>query len=179
MDIKQLVKVTAKGWSLSILSHLHAGITARQAPLLAACGASRTAFAQSLNHLLDIGLLDRNPGHGHPLRPEYRLTATGATAAALAHRIMQTTPQTPTLLRRHWTVPVLAALHTPRRFNEIKRVLPAITDRALSQSLKSMEQSNWVQRKIVDSARPPSSLYSAINTGNRISQVLSTQLSPL
>ena len=69
MDMEFLVKLTARAWSLSILARLDAGVPGRQAPLLAATGAGRTAFAQSLAHLHALGLLERNPGHGHlPLK---------------------------------------------------------------------------------------------------------------
>lgn len=35
-----------------------------------------------MDHLIKIGLLERNPGYGHPLRPEFRLTQLGIEAAA-------------------------------------------------------------------------------------------------
>lgn len=86
MDIKFLVNVTSRAWALPILAGLHDGVPGRQAPLLTATGASRTAFAQSMDHLIGIGLLERNPGHGHPLRPEFRLTKQGAGVAELASK---------------------------------------------------------------------------------------------
>ena len=139
MDIKTFVNITSRAWSLSILSSLHAGIAGRQASLLTATGASRTAFAQSMDHLIGLGLLERNPGHGHPLRPEFRLTPEGKKAAAMANRILSVSGEDNLdLLRRSWTLPVLTSLHSPRRFNDIKRGLVTVTDRALSQSLKSM-----------------------------------------
>jgi len=153
MDISAFVNMTSRAWTIPILAHLHAGVAGRQAPLLAATGASRTAFAQSMDHLIEIGLLERNPGHGHPLRPEFRLTALGITA-----------------------VPVLTALHTPRRFNDIKRDLPSITDRALSQSLKTMEVKSWVSRHVDETSRPPKPVYAAVNTGGLISQATAAEV---
>ena len=97
MDIKLLVKLTSKAWSLKILALLHTGIPGRQAPLMAATRASRSSFAASLEHLVHLGLLERNPGHGHPLRPEFRLTPLGVTVAAMAHRILDATPDETTL----------------------------------------------------------------------------------
>ena len=177
MDIKLFVNITSRAWALPILSNLHDGIAGRQAPLLAATGASRTAFAQSMEHLIKIGLLERNPGYGHPLRPEFRLTPAGIGAAALASKIQHVaTTQDQDLLRRSWTLPVLTTLNTTNHFNDIKRSLPAITDRALSQSLKTMEVRHWVHRSIDNTARPPRSVYSAVNKGEMISRVTMSEI---
>lgn len=177
MDINLFVNITSRAWAVPILSNLHAGIAGRQAPLLAATGASRTAFSQSMDHLIEIGLLERNPGYGHPLRPEFRLTQMGVHAAAIAYKIQNVSAaEDQALLRKSWTLPVLTSLHKPRHFNDIKRNLHTITDRALSQSLKSMEQRNWVSRRVDDAARPPRSLYSAVNTGGMISQITAPEI---
>ena len=177
MDIKLLVNITSRAWALPILSSLHSGIAGRQAPLLAATGASRTAFSQSMDHLIELGLMERNPGYGHPLRPEFRLTPLGKVAAAIAHRIDDVSAEDDwTLLRRSWTLPVLTSIHTPSHFGDIKRKLPTITDRALSQSLKSMEARDWVCRSVDGAARPPRSIYSAVNTGGLISQATAPEV---
>jgi DNA-binding HxlR family transcriptional regulator len=170
MDIDRLVKLTSRAWSLSILARLDAGTPGRQAALLAATGAGRTAFAQSLAHLIALGLIERNPGHGHPLRPEFRLTAEGLLAAAMASRIEQQTsaPDAQTLLRRSWTLPVLSATRRPRHFSEIKTTLSAITDRALSLTLSQLQTRLWVERRIDPSGRPPRPLYQAANAGAEI-----------
>lgn len=171
------VNTTSRAWAIPILSNLHAGVAGRQAPLLAATGASRTAFAQSMEHLISLGLLERNPGYGHPLRPEFRLTKLGISAAAIAHNIQSiTADEDQDLLRRSWTLPVLTTIHRPSHFNDIKRNLPTITDRALSQSLKTLEVRNWVQRNVDEAARPPRSIYSAVNTGGLISSVAATEI---
>ena len=173
MDIALFVNITSRAWSLPILSSLHKGVAGRQATLLTATGASRTAFVQSLDHLIGMGLLERNPGYGHPLRPEFRLTQLGISAAAIANKIENvSSDEDQDLLRRSWTLPVLTLLHRPSHFNEIKRGLQTITDRALSQSLKSMEGRNWVCRCVDESIRPPRSLYSAVNTGSAISKTI-------
>jgi DNA-binding HxlR family transcriptional regulator len=177
MDIALFVNITSRAWALPILSNLHEGVAGRQAPLLAATGASRTAFTQSLDHLIAIGLLERNPGHGHPLRPEFRLTPRGKTAAAIANKVQKVSgDEDQDLLRRSWTLPVLTSLHSPSHFNEIKRNLQTITDRALSQSLKSMEVRNWVCRSVDAAARPPRSIYRAVNTGDAISRITAPEI---
>ena len=178
MYIESFVNITSRAWALPILSSLHAGVPGRQAPLMTATGASRTAFAQSMEHLIELGLVERNPGHGHPLRPEFRLTALGANPASLAAQVQRVvTVQDQDLLRKSWTLPVLSSLQSAHRFNDIKRSLQTITDRALSQSLKTLETRDWVQRRVDDTARPPRSLYSPINTGERISQIVGSHVS--
>lgn len=177
MDIEVFVNTTSRAWAVPILANLHAGIAGRQAPLLAATGASRTAFAQSMDHLILIGLLERNPGYGHPLRPEFRLTELGVSAAAIAHKIQSVTAEEDQdLLRRTWTLPVLSAIHRPSHFNDIKRNLRTITDRALSQSLKTMEDRSWVHRHVDETARPPRPVYRAVNTGGLISRVAVSEI---
>lgn len=178
MDINLFVNITSRAWTLSILAKLRAGVAGRQAPLLAATGANRSSFAQSMNYLIEMGLIQRNPGHGHPLRPEFRLTFLGVSAAEFASKLQSIVPnEDQDLMRRSWTLPVLASLRTPRRFNEIKRTLPSITDRALSQSLKTMEDRSWVSRHIDETARPPKSSYIAVNAGGAISQATVAEIS--
>jgi len=178
MYIDSFVNITSRAWSIPILSSLHVGVAGRQAALLTATGASRTAFAQSMDHLIKIGLLERNPGHGHPLRPEFRLTQLGKAAAAIADKIQGvSTEDDQPLLRKSWTLPVLTSLQTPCHFSDIKRNLHTITDRALSQSLKSMEVKDWVNRSVDETARPPRSIYRAINTGGVISKITGPEIS--
>ncbi len=174
MDINLLVKITSRAWSLCILALMHGGTPGRQAPLLAASGAGRTAFSQSLSHLVDLELLERNPGHGHPLRPEYRLTKKGAEIAEVAYRISAIVPRTAdtVLVRRMWTIPVLAVSQGPRYFSELKTSLTPITDRALSQSLRQLQTQSWVERKIDASQYPPRALYQAVNSGAEISNAI-------
>ncbi|MEM9550804.1 MAG: winged helix-turn-helix transcriptional regulator [Pseudomonadota bacterium] len=176
MDTGLLVKITSRAWSIRILALLAKGVPGRQASLLTASGASRTAFGQSLQHLITLGLLERNPGHGHPLRPEYRLTRLGTEVAATAHKITQLFPtdhEVP-LLRRAWTLPVLAVSGRPRFFADIKSDLAPITDRALSQSLKQLMAEGWVDRRINATAHPPRPLYQAANDGARIQSLIAS-----
>ncbi len=174
MDIPILVKLTSRAWSLKILALLHEGVPGRQAPLIAAAGAGRTAFAASLDHLIEMGFLERNPGHGHPLRPEFRLTAAGRAIAPLAHRIERVVqdPAGAQLLRRAWTVPLLAVAQDPVPFSAMKRALDPITDRSLSNALKSLDAQAWIARRVEAAHRPPRPLYVAANEGAEIARAL-------
>ena len=169
MNINAFVNITSKAWSIPILASLHAGVPGRQASLISRTGAGRGAFRQSLEHLIASGLIERNPGHGHPLRPEFRLTEKGIPAAQIAYEVQAISPGTDhPLLRKSWTLPVLTTLHRPRYFGEIRNELQTITDRALSQSLKALETRGWVSRNVEERARPPRSLYVAEELGLQI-----------
>lgn len=178
MDISDIVNITARAWALEILAHLHAGVSGRQAPLIAATGAGRTAFGESLAHLTALGLVERNPGHGHPLRPEFRLTDRGRQAAALADHVMQTTQDLDAgpLLRKRWSLPVLAVAHEPRRFSHVKAILGPVTDRALSQSFRQLETQGWMRRVVDPSSRPSYALYRTDGGGREISSIVCAQI---
>ena len=175
MDIFLLVNLTSRAWSLPILASLDAGVPGRQAALLHATGASRGAFAQSLTHLLDLGLLARRAGHGHPLRPEFELTPEGAALAPLARRIVEL-GQGAALLRRSWSLPILGLTAEPTYFGVLRQALAPITDRALSESLKRLEAAAWLRREVHEASRPPRPVYQATGTGAKIAGVLAPQI---
>lgn len=178
MDIALLVNLTSKAWALKILALLHSGVPGRQAPLIAASTASRSAFASSLAHLIQLGLLEKNPGHGHPLRPEFRLTQTGAVVASMANRIVESVPDEDgfAIIRRNWAVPILAVTEKPKRFSVIKSGLGTVTDRALSKSLGVLEDLDWLKREIDVSQRSPYPTYQAVNAGKAINQAIGMEI---
>ena len=150
------------------------GTPGRQASLLAATKASRTAFSASMENLVELKLVERNPGHGHPLRPEFCLTEQGKHAALIARRIIDLVPNDDefTLLRRSWTVPVLALTQEPKRFSDLRTRLTTITDRALSGTLQQLEERQWIDRHLVTTSRTPYPIYGAINRGQEITRVI-------
>ena len=178
MDVPLIVKLTSKAWSLKILALMHEGVPGRQAPLLAKTTATRSAFAASLEHLIELGVLERNPGHGHPLRPEFRLTEQGKVVAAMAHRILAAAPDEEgySVLKRSWSVPILALTQTPKRFSILRSGLGSITDRALSKSLGLLEERDWLKREIDISQRTPFPTYQAVNAGGDISAAIGLSL---
>lgn len=177
MDIDLLVKICARAWGLTVLALFAQGVPGRQAVLLAESGASRGALAQALQHLIALGLVERNPGHGHPLRPEFRLTDEGARIAPLAQKVLRVAPgPEQSVLRRQWTVPILSVTAAPRHFGEIRSDLGRVTDRALSQSLGLLEEHRWLRRDPGGQSRPPRPLYHAVNAGAEVAQALAEAL---
>jgi DNA-binding HxlR family transcriptional regulator len=174
MDIPALVNVSSRAWSFAVLAALASGTPGRQAALLNRTGAGRTALTASLRHLIDLGLVERNPGHGHPLRPEYRLTPAGAAIGATAVRIMKLAGgrADAALIRRTWTLPILAVTEKPRRFGEVRSALVEVSDRALSASLRELEERAWLHRRVAVAERPPRPTYEAVGLGAELSNAI-------
>ncbi|MEM9756286.1 MAG: winged helix-turn-helix transcriptional regulator, partial [Pseudomonadota bacterium] len=76
------------------------------------------------------------------------------------------------VLRRRWTVPILAMTRDPQRFSALRSGLAPISDRALAAALQQLEAQNWVSRTIDASRRHPYPLYTAINRGREINAAI-------
>jgi DNA-binding HxlR family transcriptional regulator len=71
-----------------------------------------------------------------------------------------------------WTFTVFLALRDrPLRFNELRRRVPGITQKALTQSLRRLERNGMVSRRIVETA-PPGVEYSVSEMGRSMSEPL-------
>ncbi len=176
MDISQIVKLCSRSWCLKALSLMAAGVPARISPVAHAAGCGRTAMTASFEHLLDLGLLQRSPGHGHPLRPEFQLSARGrATAAwALGLEAHLESEEDWQLVRRSWTLPVLSQLTAEQRFSELRRSLAPVSDRALTLALVELAEAGWVERKVDVVSAPPAVRYAAVGQARRIVAHLKT-----
>ena len=83
----------------------------------------------------------------HSLEPENDGPAF-ATAGALMRSLFS-------LLGEKWTLVVLNSLRTERRrFSELKRQIPGVSQRMLAQTLRELERAHFVDR-IVLSTTPP------------------------
>ena len=162
MNIALAVNLSSRAWCLPILTHMQDGVPGRQAQLIAACAAPRNSFGQSLSHLFEMKLLERTPGHGHPLRPEFRLTKTGGAVAAEAAQIWHVFPEEQRkLLQKTWILPLVLVAQSPVTNKALKTALAPITDRALSLALKRLETAGLMQRSIAPDARPARPVYHA------------------
>ena len=130
-------------------------------------GAGYGSVRPALDHLLARGWVCRNPGYGHPLRPEYVLTAEGARLGAACADLVAALENLDlrAVARKKWTMPVLHAIGaSPTRFAEIPRRLARLTDRALAHALRDLVAGALVVREVVDGA-PPSTCYTATGRG--------------
>jgi len=178
MDIESFVKLTGRAWAPTLLALMARGVPGRQAVLLARAGAPRSAFAGSMARLIEMRLVQRNPGHGHPLRPEYVLTDAGRVAGAAMMGALSPGLQAGTLnlMRRTWSLPVLGALRQPSHFGQIATRLSPVTDRALSQSLKALENAELVTRIVRSELRPPRAIYARSALGAEVALPLDRQI---
>src|SRR5688500_16132957 len=80
--------LTGSRWFVPLLALASREEGVRFAALVARLEISRSMLGGVLDQLLGRGWLMRNPGHGHPLRPEYVLTEAGRPVAVWCERVM-------------------------------------------------------------------------------------------
>jgi DNA-binding HxlR family transcriptional regulator len=170
-DLRRLV---AGRWLVPLLALVGAEDGARFAVMLAKLGLSRSALAASLAHLQEAGWLRRNPGHGHPLRPEYILTPAGEPVAAFCSRVMAEREKLgldPDQMPR-WSLPLISTLGRDRaRFSALRASLTPVTPRALSLTLKQMLSTELVDRALEDEF-PPIAIYGLTGRGLRLAEAM-------
>jgi DNA-binding HxlR family transcriptional regulator len=166
-----LLELVKLRWSIPILALLMEGTTgvpgvrgggAKFITLVNQSGIPPASLRRTLTALIEQGWIMRNPGHGHPLRPEYVLDRGGLALARTCQRLMQEigSQEVADAALRKWSLPIALVL-TPasRHFQEIRRVLRGITPRALAQNLKIMEAANLIDRSVA-ADYPPRPVYS-------------------
>jgi DNA-binding HxlR family transcriptional regulator len=156
-------------WAPPALAVLTERGAARFVELQRKLGVGRESLHRAVDSLLALGYARRNPGYGHPLRPEYLVTAPGRRAGTLCARVL--TAGDADVLLRKWSVPTLAQLDRPRRFSELRAALGTVTPRALALALRDLEAADLVEREVL-TTRPPSTLYRATAAGRRIAQLV-------
>src|ERR1041384_7924819 len=137
---EDLRRLTAGRWLAPLLAHLADEKGSGFSGMLKGLGLalSRSVLAASLAALQEAGWLIRNPGHGHPLRPEYVLTPAGEPVAAFCQGVMA---QREKLGLAHgqlprWSLPLIVRLDADKaRFSALRDALRPVTPRALSLTL--------------------------------------------
>jgi DNA-binding HxlR family transcriptional regulator len=75
-SVAQCLEVVGEWWSMLIVRDLFLGIT-RFEDFHQRLGISRNILNQRLEHLIEAGVVDREPYCEHPVRYDYRLTEKG------------------------------------------------------------------------------------------------------
>lgn len=165
----RVVDLAHRRWTVPLLAQLHQARVsadptgARLVGLQHRLGVGRGVLRQTLDFATAHGWVRRNPGHGHPLRPEYVLTEGGVAVGAACARLWRAAVLTDLAepVARKWTLPVLRVLGGgARRYGEIKAALAAhgVTDRALSGSLRDLTERGLLRRR-VGVGHPPVVIY--------------------
>ena len=161
MSIPDVIALFHHRWAAPVLAELRRQKGSRFAALTGHLGVGRESLRRTLDALMALGLVDRNPGYGHPLRPEYVLTPEGADVAARCARLLAAVGDKREVSLRKWSLPVLLALRTARRFSELREELPGVTPRALALALKDLQAAGLVERVVDERSYPPTVTYAA------------------
>lgn len=167
-------RLTAGRWLVPLMAHVGAQGGSRFAVMLARLGLSRSALTASLTQLQQAGWVARNPGHGHPLRPEYVLTQAGVPIAAFCQGVMAQRERlglVPGQMPR-WSLPLIARLDGERaRFSALKTALEPVTPRALSLTLKQLLSVDLVDRAL-EAEFPPVAIYGLTVKGRSLAEAM-------
>ncbi len=170
-DLRWLV---GSRWFLPLLALASREQGVRSAVLAARLGISRSMLAGALDRLLRRGWLARNPGHGHPLRPEYVLTEAGRPVGAWCERVMEERERLglDTQALGRWSLPLVGRLDRRwERFSWLEAQLSPISPRSLSLGLKQLLEAGLADRRLED-AFPPRPLYGLTGRGQRLARAM-------
>jgi DNA-binding HxlR family transcriptional regulator len=173
--MSNLPALSHRRWAAAVLAELHRTGGSRFVTLTNRIGVGRESLRRTLTAVIEGGLAARNPGYGHPLRPEYVLTQRGnrvaMVCADLVALLRELDVERPAA--RKWSLPVVLALGGPgrHRFSALQERLREITPRALALALKDLAAAGLVERAVTD-GYPPASVYSLTPAGARLLPLL-------
>lgn len=169
-DVSSLIDLVHHRWNIPVLALLAKHSGGKFVMLANALNVSRASLSASLDDLIGLGLVHKNTGHGHPMRPEYLLTAAGTEIGATClelHDVIQR-KKAADLAYRKWTLPLVAVMGDEAlRFNELKSALSNATPRAITLGLKSMVNERWATRTVINDY-PPAAAYQLKPKAQRI-----------
>lgn len=171
--LERLVTLFRRRWSALLLAELYRLDGAKFVTLVHRTGASGGAARETLDDLIARGWVERNPGYGHPLRPEYILAGPGVRLAPVCAALQDAVERfgAARAALKRWSMPVLYVVgRSPCRFSEIGDSLAGITDRALSLTLHDLTGASLVERRV--RAASPASRYYPTDWGASLVPIL-------
>lgn len=156
------------------MGSLYATSGAKYATLLNRVGLGRDALSRTLRTLMQQGWILKNPGYGHPLRPEYIVSPQGKKVAPCCSDIVSQAERLgiADIVFNKWSIPVLLSMGKGHeRFNHIKSHLRHITPAALTSTLKSLVNAQLVERAISDASPPRVSYRVAPSLGELLTTI--------
>jgi DNA-binding HxlR family transcriptional regulator len=171
-----LVPLFHHRWAVPVLAELDGlGGGARFVQLVNGLGVARQSLSTTLDDMAARGWIERNPGYGHPLRPEYLLTPAGrrlAPGCALLLRAVRRARVEEVALRK-WSMPVVDAIgRGAARFGELREELAGVTPRVLSLTLRQLEEGGPLVLRLVSDGRPPGVRYLLTGEGEALGRLL-------
>lgn len=155
-----------KRWNVRILALLHELNGARFAVMKHELEINADSLTRSLQFLSYKGWVERNPGYGHPLRPEYVLTSRGQAMAQECGKLVNVVERlnVADTVYRKWSVPLLVTINGGiARFNGLRNAL-AISPRALTHGLQRLCASELVLQQSEYSLTPSGSQIAVLGT---------------
>jgi DNA-binding HxlR family transcriptional regulator len=172
--IANLIGLFHHRWAVPVLAELDRTGGARAIALMRRLDVGRESLQRTLQALVERGLVQQNPGYGHPLRPEYLLTQRGAHVAPACRALLDglRSLELESVGLNKWSMPVLVALWAgegtpPRRYSELRDRLPGISPRALTLTLKALADAGVVERTVLDTF-PPATRYELAGRGRAL-----------
>jgi DNA-binding HxlR family transcriptional regulator len=162
-------------WAAPILAELYRSKGSRFVTLSNRLGLGRESLRRTLTALIEAGLVMKNPGYGHPLRPEYVLTERGRAVAPACARLIATLDRLGAndVGLKKWSMPaVLALAEGDCRYSELRKRLPGVTPRALTLALKDLGAAELVERRVMPDY-PPATVYRLRPKARPLARILS------
>ncbi|MEL6982076.1 MAG: helix-turn-helix domain-containing protein [Actinomycetota bacterium] len=79
------------------------------------------------------------------------------------------------LVASKWSTLIIGKLEDgPHRFGQLRRAIPGITQKMLTQTLRRLEQDGLVHREVLAQMRPPQVEYSLTDLGHSITEPLAS-----
>ena len=169
-SLAPLIELVHHRWNIPVIAELYCQSGAKFITMVNRLGVSRASLSTSLANLIDLGLVQKNTGHGHPMRPEYLLTPAGERIGEQCMKLTRTLRRADEtdLAFRKWTLPLIAVIgEETRRFNELRSQLDGATPRAITLGLKSLLHQRWATRTLIDEY-PPAAGYRLMHRGRRV-----------
>jgi DNA-binding HxlR family transcriptional regulator len=158
---EKMIEILHHRWSLPLITEIYSDRGAKFLTLVNRLQISRDSLTRTLKSLVRQGWIIKNPGHGHPLRPEYILTSGGERIGPVCQSLVEKIRESKLekIALNKWSLPILTAICSGEtRFSELKKSFSLVTPRALTQTLKALDSAGLVKRVVKDSY-PPSVEY--------------------
>ncbi|WP_457919917.1 winged helix-turn-helix transcriptional regulator [Candidatus Lokiarchaeum ossiferum] len=148
-------------WAIPIIAEIFRNNGVKYIYLHKKLKINKSVLSKTLQVLEESNYIKKNPGYGHPLRPEYIINENAFFISEKCRNLYDSLIEMNMqhILATKWIVPILLVIQNKKlRFSEIKKELDNITSRSLTIALKKLENEEFLERTTT-SAYPPTSHY--------------------